>query len=55
MNTKRMITTLLLFFVVLGGWIGARVMKDRMKPKWIKQLFGIVLLGVAGRMIWQWL
>ncbi len=41
----------LLFFttiaVIIGSQIGARVMKGKMKPKWIKRLFGLLLIGVA--------
>lgn len=33
--------------VVIGSQIGARVMKGKMKPKWIKRLFGLLLIGVA--------
>ncbi|WP_461834795.1 sulfite exporter TauE/SafE family protein [Desulfothermus sp.] len=33
--------------VIIGSQIGAKVMKEKMKAKWIKQMFGIVLLAVA--------
>lgn len=38
--------------VIIGGWIGARVMKDKMKAIWIKRLFALVLLGVAVKLLW---
>jgi len=37
--------------VIIGGQIGARVMKDKMKAKWIKQMFAVVLLGVAVKLL----
>ncbi len=45
----------LMFFttvgVVIGSQIGANVMKEKMKAKWIKQLFAVVLLGVAVKLL----
>ena len=37
--------------VIIASQIGARVMKERMKAKWIKQMFGVVLLGVAAQLL----
>ena len=37
--------------VIIASQIGARVMKERMKAKWIKQMFGVVLLGVAAKLL----
>lgn len=37
--------------VIIGGQIGARLMKDKMKAKWIKQMFAVVLLGVAVKLL----
>lgn len=37
--------------VIIGGQIGARTMKDKMKSKWIKQIFAVVLLGVAVKLL----
>jgi uncharacterized membrane protein YfcA len=48
-NWPLMITTAIA--VLIGGQIGARVMKDKMKAKWIKQMFAVVLLGVAAKLL----
>lgn len=37
--------------VIIGSQIGAKVMKEKMKAKWIKQMFGVVLLGVAIKLL----
>ncbi len=37
--------------VIIGAQIGAYVMKEKMKAKWIKQMFGVVLLLVAFKML----
>ncbi|WP_020588281.1 sulfite exporter TauE/SafE family protein [Desulfobacter curvatus] len=39
--------------VIIGSQVGAKVMKEKMKAKWIKQMFAIVLLGVAAKLIWK--
>ena len=39
--------------VIVGAQIGAKVMKEKMKARWIKQLFAVVLLGVAVRLLWK--
>ncbi len=39
--------------VIIGSQIGAKVMKDKMKAKWIKQMFAVVLLGVAVKLLWK--
>jgi uncharacterized membrane protein YfcA len=39
--------------VIIGSQMGARVMKEKMKAKWIKQMFAVVLLGVAGKLLWK--
>jgi uncharacterized membrane protein YfcA len=39
--------------VIIGSQIGARVMKEKMKAKWIKQIFAVVLLGVAVKLLWK--
>ncbi|PXF58220.1 MAG: hypothetical protein C4B58_07220 [Deltaproteobacteria bacterium] len=39
--------------VIIGSQIGARVMKKKMKPRWIKQMFAAVLLGVAVKLLWK--
>lgn len=41
--------------VIIGSQIGARVMKERMKPKWIKQMFGILLIAVAIKLSWPYM
>jgi len=42
---------LTLIAVIIGSQIGAKVMKEKMKARWIKQMFGLVLLGVAVKLI----
>ncbi len=42
---------LTLIAVIVGSQIGAKVMKEKMKARWIKQMFAIVLLGVAIKLI----
>lgn len=37
--------------VIVGSQIGAKVMKEKMKARWIKQMFGVVLLGVAVKLL----
>ncbi len=45
----------LMFFtamaVLAGSQIGAKVMKEKMKAKWIKQMFAVVLLAVAVKLL----
>lgn len=41
-----------LIAVVIGSQIGARVMKEEMKARWIKEIFGVLLLGVAVKFSW---
>ncbi len=38
--------------VIVGSQFGARVMHTRMRPRQLKQMFGVVLLFVAGKLIW---
>ena len=37
--------------VIVGSQFGAKVMNEKMKPKWIKQMFAVVLLGVATKLL----
>lgn len=39
--------------VIVGAQIGAIVMKEKMKAKWIKQIFGGILLIVAFKLLWK--
>ncbi len=39
--------------VIIGSQIGAKVMKEKMKAKWIKQMFGVILLGVGIKLFWK--
>ena len=41
--------------VVIASQIGARVMKEKMKAKWIKQIFGGLLISVAVKLSWQFI
>ncbi|OAG28459.1 sulfite exporter TauE/SafE family protein [Thermodesulfatator autotrophicus] len=37
--------------VILGAQLGARFMRHKMKPRWIKRLFGVLLIAVALKLI----
>ena len=37
--------------VIVGSQVGAKVMKEKMKAKWIKQMFAVVLLGVGLKLL----
>ena len=39
--------------VIVGSQIGAHVMKKKMKAKRIKQMFAVVLLAVAVKLLWK--
>ncbi len=41
-----------LIAVIVGSQVGAKVMKEKMKARWIKELFGVLLLGVAVKFSW---
>jgi hypothetical protein len=36
----------------VGALIGAWLMTDKLKSKQIKVFIGVVLLGIAGKMLW---
>jgi uncharacterized protein len=37
--------------VIVGSQVGAKVMREKMKAKWIKQMFAVVLLGTALKLL----
>jgi len=39
--------------VIVASQMGARVMKEQMKARWIKQIFGLVLLLIAIKLSWS--
>lgn len=39
--------------VIIGAQVGAYVMKEKMKAKWLKQMFALVLLAVAVKLLWK--
>ncbi len=41
------------FGAMLGGYLGGRIMHYSLKPAQIKKLIAILLLGLAGKMIWS--
>ncbi len=41
--------------VIVASQIGARVMKEKMKAKWIKQSFGVLLITVAVKLSWHFI
>jgi hypothetical protein len=38
--------------VVIGSQVGARLMVGVMKPRWIRQGFGVLLLAIAATLVW---
>ncbi|MCD6451275.1 MAG: sulfite exporter TauE/SafE family protein [Acidobacteria bacterium] len=44
---RPLIWVLSLIAVILGSQLGSRIMAHRMKPKGVRRLFGITLLGIA--------
>ena len=38
--------------VIVASQLGAKVMREKMKAIWIKRLFGLVLIGTAGKLLW---
>jgi uncharacterized membrane protein YfcA len=44
---------LTLVAVVVASQIGAKVMREKMKAKWIKQIFGLILIFVALKLSWR--
>lgn len=39
--------------VIIGAQIGGKVMKEKMKARWIKQIFGVLLVFVAIKFSWN--
>jgi hypothetical protein len=39
--------------VVVGAQAGAWLMRERLRPGWVKRAFGLLLLGVAVRLVWR--
>ncbi|MCF8070343.1 MAG: sulfite exporter TauE/SafE family protein [Desulfobacterales bacterium] len=39
--------------VIIGSQFGAKFMKEKMKARWIKQMFAVLLLGVAVKLLWK--
>jgi hypothetical protein len=39
--------------VIVASQIGARVMKEKMKAKWLKQTFGVLLVVIAVKLSWS--
>lgn len=39
--------------VIIASQIGARVMNEKMKAKWIKHIFGLLLIAVAVKLSWH--
>ncbi|MEF8794773.1 sulfite exporter TauE/SafE family protein [Thiohalorhabdus sp.] len=37
---------------VVGAQLGAWVMRERLRARWVRQAFGVLLLGVAFRLVW---
>lgn len=39
--------------VIVASLIGAKVMKEKMKARWIKQMFSVVLMLVSVKLLWK--
>ncbi len=39
--------------VIIASQIGAKVMREKMKVQWIKQMFGVLLIFVAIKLFWN--
>jgi hypothetical protein len=39
--------------VIIGSQVGAKAMREKMRSKWIKRMFAVVLLGVAVKLLWS--
>ncbi|MCY0886462.1 MAG: sulfite exporter TauE/SafE family protein [Firmicutes bacterium] len=41
--------------VLVASWVGSSFMANKAKPAWVKTLYGILLLGVAAKLLWPFL
>ena len=39
--------------VIVASQLGARVMREKMKARWIKRIFGVLLIAVAVKLTWS--
>jgi uncharacterized membrane protein YfcA len=46
------LTILVVIAVIIASQLGAMFMSSKAKPKWVKQLYGIVLLLIAVKLVW---
>ena len=46
------LTIIVVAAVIIASQLGAMFMSSKAKPKWIKQLYGIVLILIAVKLIW---
>ena len=51
-KTNWTLTILVVIAVIIASQLGALFMSSKAKPKWIKQIYGIVLMLVAIKLIW---
>lgn len=47
------LTILTLAAAIVGSQLGAWFMATHAKPAWVKRLYGVVLLAVAGKLVWD--
>jgi uncharacterized membrane protein YfcA len=45
------ITIPVIIAVIIGSQLGASYMSNKAKPKWVKQVYAVVLLGIAIKLI----
>lgn len=46
------LTVIVVIAVIIGSQLGGSFMSGKAKPKWVKQLYGIVLLLIAVKLVW---
>ncbi len=46
------LTIIVIIAVIIASQLGAMFMSSKAKPKWVKQIYGIVLLLIAIKLIW---
>lgn len=47
------LTILTLAAAIVGSQLGAWFMATHAKPAWVKRLYGVLLLAVAGKLVWD--
>ena len=45
------VTIIVVIAVIIGSQLGGSFMSAKAKPKWVKQLYAVVLLAIAAKLI----